>query len=103
MSNGDLDGHKCAVAVSYNADMQGLYILGDTFLRNFVSTFDYKRGKVSLAVNINAPIGTAAIYHFGTINIVLVILACIIALLLLGFLARCIRKRYIAKQILKNK
>ena len=55
LSNGDLDGHKCAIAVSYGPDSQGIYILGDTFLRNFVSTYDYKKNKVELSVNINAP------------------------------------------------
>lgn len=33
LSNGDLQGHLCAVAVSYSSDDLGLYILGDTFLR----------------------------------------------------------------------
>ena len=32
---------SCIVAVSSIADSQSLYILGDTFLRNFVVTFDY--------------------------------------------------------------
>ena len=35
------EGDSCIVAVSSIADSQSLYILGDTFLRNFVVTFDY--------------------------------------------------------------
>lgn len=33
---------KCTVAISYTDSSSGVYILGDTFLRNFVTTFDYK-------------------------------------------------------------
>lgn len=61
MSNGDLDGHACSVAVSYAPNSYDLYILGDTFLRNFVSTYDYKAKKVRLAINANAPNGTDAL------------------------------------------
>ena len=31
----------CIIAVSYQSDYSNLYILGDTFLRNFVSTYNY--------------------------------------------------------------
>jgi len=64
-------------------DSQGLYILGDTFLRNFVSTYDYKKKAVRLAVNINAPAGTQAIHHPATFNIVLIIAAAVIVFLFL--------------------
>ena len=49
---------KCTVAISYNDDHQGLFILGDTFLRNFVSTFNFKESTIQLGVNINAPKNT---------------------------------------------
>jgi len=83
LSNGDLDGHKCAIAISAMDDSQGLYILGDTFLRNFVSTYDYKKKAVRLAVNINAPVGTQAIHHIATVNILFVVAGAIIAFILL--------------------
>ena len=35
------DGWACVVAVSYVSDSSNVYVLGDTFLRNFVSVFDY--------------------------------------------------------------
>ena len=38
--------YKCTVAISYNDDHQGLFILGDTFLRSFVSTFNFKDGTI---------------------------------------------------------
>ena len=35
------------IAISYMANAQ-IYILGDTFLRNFVTTFDYGNGEIRL-------------------------------------------------------
>jgi hypothetical protein len=84
LSNGDLDGHLCAIAVSYSSDIMGIYILGDTFLRNFVSSYDYKRKTLGLAVNINAPAGTQAIAHMGTFSIVWIVIG-VIAFLLVSF------------------
>ena len=49
--------NKCIVAVSMTSDAGGVYILGDTFLRNFVTTFDYEKNEMRLAININAPAG----------------------------------------------
>lgn len=34
-------GSKCIFAVSSIPDSQNMYILGDTFIRNFYSVFDY--------------------------------------------------------------
>ena len=45
--------------MSYLSDSSGIYILGDTFLRNFVSTFNFKEGIIYTGVNIYAPEGTA--------------------------------------------
>ena len=45
---------KCTVAISYTDSSGGVMILGDTFLRNFVTTFDYESSKIELTVNINA-------------------------------------------------
>ena len=52
----DLEGN-CVIAVSYLSDGSNLCILGDTFLRNFVSTFDYKDYGIRLGINVNAPDG----------------------------------------------
>ena len=49
------DSPKCTVAVSYINDEQGLYILGDTFLRTYVSSFNYTNSTIMLGMNINAP------------------------------------------------
>jgi hypothetical protein len=49
-------------------------------------------------VNINAPVGTAAIYHFGTMNIIYVVVGCILVLFILAGLACCIRRKYKQKK-----
>ena len=48
---------SCILGVSYLSDSSNLYILGDTFIRNFVVTFDYKQQTMTLARNVNAPQG----------------------------------------------
>ena len=40
-------------------DEAGLFVLGDPFLRSFVSTFNFASGKIELGVNIFAPEGTS--------------------------------------------
>ena len=32
--------HMCTIMVGYLNDSQGIYVLGDTFLRNFYTSFD---------------------------------------------------------------
>ena len=87
MVSNDLGDHKCSIAVSYNSDSSGLYILGDTFLRNYVSTFDYKKGEVRMAVNVNAPTGTSIVYHMGGWEIFGIFMLCVFGILLIGFCA----------------
>lgn len=36
-----------------------MYVLGDTFIRNFYSTFNYEKNKVGLAQSVHAPRGTS--------------------------------------------
>ena len=54
----DTLGHKCVLMVSYVSDNQGLYILGDTFLRSFYTTFNFKLNQLQMAVSAKAPEGT---------------------------------------------
>ena len=51
-------GHACLIAVSYVSDSQNMYILGDAFLRNFYTVFDYSSNEVKFAVSSNASPGT---------------------------------------------
>ena len=57
-SGDNIKKYLCTVAISYNDDKQGIFILGDTFLRSFVSVFDYNDNSMLLGVNSNAPEGT---------------------------------------------
>jgi hypothetical protein len=45
------------VAVSYIADANMLYILGDAFIRNFYTVLNFEDYTVAFAVNANAPKG----------------------------------------------
>lgn len=95
LSNGDLDGHACSIAVSYSADSQGLYILGDTFLRNFVSTYDYKKKAVRLAVSSYAPPGTSAVAHDNPMEIIFIAVGALIGLIVLFCICKncCFKKK----------
>ena len=68
LSNGSLGGHKCSLAVSWVQDSMGLYILGDTFLRNFVTSYDYKNRKIKMAINTHAPAGVIAVSNPTDLN-----------------------------------
>jgi len=48
----------CTIMVGYLNDSQGIYVLGDTFLRNFYTSFDLTNNQVRIAVSKNAPPGT---------------------------------------------
>ena len=48
-------GVGCVVAVVPISDSIGLWILGDTFLRNYATVFNYANNTISFAVNIQAP------------------------------------------------
>ena len=59
---------KCTVAISFLDDNGGIYILGDTFLRNFVSTFNFAEGRIDTGVNIYASEGTSIETDYGIFN-----------------------------------
>jgi len=76
-------GHACTVMVSCIASTSTVSYLGEPFMRNFVTTFDYADNTIELAVNINAPSGvstggagilTLVVIIFGTL--VLTLCAC---------------------------
>jgi hypothetical protein len=45
------------IAICNSTSNSNPYILGDTFIRNYYTTFDYKKKFVSFAVSSNAPVG----------------------------------------------
>jgi len=73
------DGWPCVVAVTNNKYSTDMMILGDTFLRNFVVSFDYKKNTVSLAVSANATQGTLAVQRLSWYDVLLIILGCLFA------------------------
>ena len=80
-SGDNIKKYLCTVAISYNDDKQGIFILGDTFLRSFVSVFDYNDNSIHLGVNSNAPEGTKIEWKLSKRQIALLIVLCTLALL----------------------
>ena len=89
--------YQCNVAVSY---MDDISILGDTFMRNYLTTFDYKNEQVQLSINVNAPsnvkIGSKPNTQDGDSSdsanvgaIVGIIIAVLITLIVLAYLSYC--------------
>jgi hypothetical protein len=50
-------GYRCLIAITSSGSETTPYIFGDTFIRNYYTTFDYKKKTVSFAVSANAPLG----------------------------------------------
>lgn len=61
-------------------------------MRNFVSTYDYKKNTVSLTVNANAPTGTAVVHHTNPWHIFWAIFGTLIGLLFLFCVFRFCKK-----------
>ena len=70
-------------------------ILGDTFLRNFVTTFDYEKEKMYTQVSMAAAQKGANIYYKMSVwSIICIILACLIFLIVLyQLIVCCLRKK----------
>ena len=83
-SGDNVKKYLCTVAISFNDDKQGIFILGDTFLRNFVSIFDYNDNSIHLGVNANAPEGTSIKWELSNKKIALLVVA-----VMMTFLAIC--------------
>jgi len=50
-------GFQCMVAISHIPDSEEIILLGDTFFRNFYTSFDYEKDVVSMGVNAAAYVG----------------------------------------------
>jgi len=73
-------GVGCIIAISPVSDLQGMYILGDTFLRNFDTIFNYEQKSVSFSVSSNAPAGVTITPHANvdSFDITIIILSCFV-------------------------
>ena len=87
-------GHACMVAVmSSSADNQP-YILGDTFMRNFYVSFDYKHTNVLMAISVNAPEGVKVTEKIPDWAIITIVAVCLlVAIVLLCVLCKYCRKK----------
>ncbi len=57
MLSNTINNYRCLIAICNSTSNSNPYILGDTFIRNYYTTFDYKKKFVSFAVSSNAPVG----------------------------------------------
>jgi len=60
-----------------------MYILGDTFLRSFVSQYDYTNKKVKMAINTNAVANTQLVSNPTETNVLLIAVLAVGAVLLM--------------------
>ena len=68
--------------------------MGDTFLRNFVTTFDFKNSEMRLTINKNAPAGVKIEFKMGGWRIFGIIVACLVGVICLVWLVTCCCKKY---------
>lgn len=93
--------YSCEVMVSA---MDGFSILGDTFMRHFVTSFNYRTGEIQLAINTHAPDGvtigsapgvsdSSSSQDNGVWIILAAVLGCVILAALVVWLVLCLVKR----------
>jgi hypothetical protein len=87
---------NCEIGVSYSDNET--YILGEVFMRNFVTMFDYSALTVNFAVNVNsastitkAPVSKLLIISLSLTGVVVVVLAALTTFY-------CIKKKKNQKQ-----
>ena len=98
-SDGDL-GFACMVFVSPRYDASTIS-LGNMFMRNFVTSYDYSAGQVKLGLNVNAPDGAAINtpdpshgkgHHHARLGLIIAICVLIVAAIIVG-IWYCIDRR----------
>ena len=91
-------GYACVIAVSFLADSQGMYILGDTFLRNFYTTFNFGKDSVEFAISANAPAGVKIETFISPMVIAAICIGSILILALLIACCLCCKRKRAAKR-----
>ena len=89
---------SCIIGISSVPDSSSLYILGDTFLRNFVVTFDYKSQEMKLASNVHAPTGVTISWRLSPLQIFAIVFGCLLVVGLILWLVLCLLRRGKAKK-----
>jgi hypothetical protein len=77
--------------VSFNAVSTDTHTLGEPFLRQFVSTFDFDKNKVSFAQNVNAESGTKVHHAFSALDWILLSAGIVVGLGLIIGIIMCRR------------
>ena len=90
---------SCIIGVSYVSDSANLYILGDTFIRNFVVTFDYGEQSMKLTRNVNAPEGVSISWQLSPLQIFAIVFGCVVVVGLVIWLVLCLLRRRKAKKM----
>ena len=93
----------CTVAVTYTDSSSGIYILGDTFMRNFVTTFDYDNYQIEMTKNIYAPDGVSVEWKLSGWMIFGIVVGGLVFIALVTWLILCCCKRQKAKKAKKNR
>ena len=93
-----LMGAPCVLAIADAGSNTSPYIFGDTFMRNFYVTFNYAAKTVSFGVSSNAPPGVTIKSVLGLWEILGIVAGCLIGVILIIFIVRCIQKRRFQKR-----
>lgn len=84
--------YKCLVAIANGGSSSSPYVLGDSFIRNFYTTFDYKKKTISFAKSSNAPAGVSVGRDFTTWAIVGISAACVVGVsIIYAITKKCLR------------
>lgn len=87
--------YTCLVAVSNSGSELQPYIFGDTLIRNYYTTFDYKKKTVSFAVSSNAPQGVKVERDFTGWAIFGIVLSVLVGVILIAIGALyCYKRRF---------
>mmetsp|Transcript_32628 Transcript_32628/g.23569 ORF Transcript_32628/g.23569 Transcript_32628/m.23569 type:complete len:114 (-) Transcript_32628:254-595(-) len=97
--NGKAYNTGCIFAVSPIPDSANMYILGDAFLRNFYSVYDFKTKHVIMAVSSGAPPGTSIEKLIsGWVIFIIVTFSLLAFIILICLIIKCRQRRNARKQ-----
>ena len=87
------DGQKtppCTVAVSWLPDDYGLSLLGDSFLRKYVASFDYAAKTVTIGKSVDAPRKPTTLSDLGGYLKPIIIICVLILIIIVAVVITCV-------------
>ena len=84
-------------------DSQGIYILGDPFLRTFTTTFDYSGKLMDVGINVNAPSGAKITAKLSYLEIFFIVVGCLLVVACVGAVGYCILEKNKQKKMKERK